>query len=175
MGTYVALLRAVNLGSHARLPMARLRELIAELGYAQPGTYLQSGNAVFTTPIGDAGQVAAALREALAADGVTTEVMVRTGPQLHAVAEAGHPFAAPQVEHAKLQVAFPLEPVTPPQLAGLPVPGGESAMARAGEVFLHYPQGVGTSKLTTATLQRHLGTPVTCRNWKTVCALAQLC
>ena len=65
--------------------------------------------------------------------------------------------------------------MTPSQLRGLPSPGGESALARDGEVFLHYPQGVGVSKLTTATLQRHLGTPVTCRNWKTVSALAGMC
>lgn len=175
MGIYVALLRAVNLGSHARLPMARLRELIGELGYAEARTYVQSGNAVFTTPIEDSGRVAAALREALAADGVSTEVMVRTGAQLRAVVEAGHPFAGPEVEHTKLQVAFPLAAVTPQQLRGLPSPGGESALARGGEVFLHYPQGVGVSKLTTATLQRHLGTPVTCRNWKTVAALAGMC
>ena len=175
MGTYVALLRAVNLGSHARLPMARLRELIGELGYAGVRTYLQSGNAVFTTPIEDAGRVAASLREALAADGVNTEVVLRTGGQLRAVAEAGHPFAAAEVEHAKLQVAFPLDPVTPQRLSGLATPGGESALARDGEVFLHYPQGVGVSKLTTTALQRHLGTPVTCRNWKTVSALAGMC
>ncbi|MEV4730459.1 DUF1697 domain-containing protein [Saccharopolyspora sp. NPDC049426] len=174
MSTFVALLRAVNLGSHARLPMARLREMIGELGWQQPRTYLQSGNAVFTAPA-DAEQVAAALREKLAAEGLVTEVMVRTGEHLRAVAAAGHPFAAPGVEHTKLQVAFPLHPVQTPHVAAMPLPGGESARAADGEVFLHYPDGVGRSKLTTAHLQRHLGTPVTCRNWKTVCALAQMC
>ncbi|GAB3689541.1 DUF1697 domain-containing protein [Saccharopolyspora tripterygii] len=171
----MALLRAVNLGAHARLPMARLRELIGELGYTGARTYLQSGNAVFTAALDDPGRVARSLREALAADGLSTEVMVRTGAQLQAVVESGHPFAGAEVEHTKLQVAFPLDPVTPGRLRGLPSPGGESAMARDGEVFLHYPQGVGVSKLTTATLQRHLGTPVTCRNWKTVSALAGMC
>ena len=174
MSTFVALLRAVNLGSHARLPMARLREMIGELGWQQPRTYLQSGNAVFTAPV-DADEVAAALRETLAADGLDTEVMVRTGEHLRALAAAGHPFAAPGVEHTKLQVAFPLRPVEAHHVAAMPVPGGETARAADGEVFLHYPDGVGRSKLTTAHLQRHLGTPVTCRNWKTVCALAQMC
>ncbi len=174
MNTFVALLRAVNLGSHARLPMARLREMLGELGWQQPRTYLASGNAVFTAPL-EAGAVAVALREELAANGLDTEVMVRTGEHLRALAAAGHPFAAPGVEHPKLQVAFPLHPVTPQQVAAMPVPGGETARAADGEVFLHYPDGVGRSKLTTAHLQRHLGTPVTCRNIGTVRGLAQMC
>ncbi|WP_165944773.1 DUF1697 domain-containing protein [Saccharopolyspora terrae] len=174
VSTFVALLRAVNLGSHARLPMARLREMLGELGWQQPRTYLQSGNAVFTAPLA-ADEVAVSLREKLSADGLDTEVMIRPGDHLRALAAAGHPFAAPGVEHPKLQVAFPLHPVDARRVAAMPVPGGEAARAADGEVFLHYPDGVGRSKLTTAHLQRHLGTPVTCRNWKTVCALAQMC
>lgn len=175
MGTYVALLRAVNLGSHGRVPMARLRELITDLGWGGVRTYLQSGNAVFTSDLTDPEQVARTLRQALADDGLDTEVMVRTGAHLAALAAAGHPLAEPGVEHPKLQVAFPLEPVAPERVRAMPIPGRESVTTSAGEVFLHYPDGVGRSKLTTAHLQRHLGTPVTCRNWKTVATLAQWC
>lgn len=175
MITYVALLRAVNLGSHARLPMARLRELIGELGWGQARTYLQSGNAVFTTDINDPERVAEALRARLSADGLDTEVMIRAGDHVHSLAAAGHPLAAAGIEHTQLQVAFPLTPVTPQRLEAMPIPGREAAVAMHGEVFLLYPDGVGRSKLTTAHLQRHLGTPVTCRNWKTVSALAEWC
>ncbi|MEB3370893.1 DUF1697 domain-containing protein [Saccharopolyspora mangrovi] len=175
MGTYVALLRAVNLGLHGRVPMARLRELITGLGWGGARTYLQSGNAVFTSELADPGQVALQLRHALAADGIDTEVMVRTAEHLTALAADGHPLAAPGIEHPKLQVAFPLEPVAPERVQAMPIPGRETVAAAAGEVFLHYPDGVGRSKLTTAHLQRHLGTPVTCRNWKTVATLAEWC
>jgi uncharacterized protein (DUF1697 family) len=47
MTTYVALLRAVNVGGHASLAMAGLRDSLTGLGYANARTYLQSGNAVF--------------------------------------------------------------------------------------------------------------------------------
>ena len=50
MTRYVALLRAVNLGSHKKIAMPALRELLADLGYADVETYLQSGNAVLTAP-----------------------------------------------------------------------------------------------------------------------------
>jgi uncharacterized protein (DUF1697 family) len=58
MTRYVALLRAVNLGSHKKIGMPALRELLTDLGYADVETYLQSGNAVLTAPGRDAGQVA---------------------------------------------------------------------------------------------------------------------
>ncbi len=47
MTTFVALLRAVNVGGRGTLPMARLRDLAAGLGFEAPQTLLQSGNLVF--------------------------------------------------------------------------------------------------------------------------------
>lgn len=43
---YVALLAAVNVGKR-QMNMARLRQLIAELGYSDVGTYIQTGNLFF--------------------------------------------------------------------------------------------------------------------------------
>jgi uncharacterized protein (DUF1697 family) len=61
MTTYVALLRAVNVGGHASLPMAGLRDSLAGLGYANARTYLQSGNAVFDAASGSLQEHAAAI------------------------------------------------------------------------------------------------------------------
>ncbi len=43
----MALLRAVNVGGANKLAMADLRKILTELGYENPRTILQSGNAVF--------------------------------------------------------------------------------------------------------------------------------
>ena len=48
MSAHLALLRAVNLGSHGKVPMADLRAWLTDLGYGDVATHLQSGNAVFT-------------------------------------------------------------------------------------------------------------------------------
>ncbi|SFS80601.1 DUF1697 domain-containing protein [Saccharopolyspora flava] len=175
MNTYVALLRAVNLGGRGRLPMARLRDILTGLGAGEVRTYLQSGNAVFTSTTDDAAEVAEAVRAALRGEGLDTEVMIRTGEQLAALATVGHPFAADDPDPTHLQVAFPLTPVAGETVAAMPIPARERAQRVDGEIALHYPDGVGRSKLTTAHLQRHLGTPVTCRNWRTVTALAEWC
>ena len=50
MTTYVALLRGINVGGH-QLPMARLRELMADAGATDVRTYIQSGNVLFRHPM----------------------------------------------------------------------------------------------------------------------------
>ena len=47
MTTYVALLRAVNVGGRKSVAMADLRALFADLGFAGVQSLLQSGNVVF--------------------------------------------------------------------------------------------------------------------------------
>jgi uncharacterized protein (DUF1697 family) len=47
MTTYIALLRAVNVGGTGKLPMADLKALCAELGYRRIETFIASGNVVF--------------------------------------------------------------------------------------------------------------------------------
>lgn len=47
MTTYVALLRAVNVGKTNSLKMADLRELCESLGLSKVKTYIQSGNIIF--------------------------------------------------------------------------------------------------------------------------------
>lgn len=47
--TYVALLRGVNVGGHRIVKMDRLRSLVAELGFDNVRTYIQSGNVLFDT------------------------------------------------------------------------------------------------------------------------------
>ena len=47
---HVVLLRAVNVGGTAKLPMAELRRLLEGVGCADVRTYVQSGNAVVRAP-----------------------------------------------------------------------------------------------------------------------------
>jgi uncharacterized protein (DUF1697 family) len=49
---YVALLRAINLGSTNKVPMKDVALMFADAGCASVKTYIQSGNVVFTAPKG---------------------------------------------------------------------------------------------------------------------------
>ena len=44
MTTYIALLRAINVGGHQKVAMTQLREFLVELGFADVRSLLQTGN-----------------------------------------------------------------------------------------------------------------------------------
>lgn len=50
MNTYIALLRAVNVGGTGKLPMSDLKSLCESLGFTKVTTYIASGNVVFNSP-----------------------------------------------------------------------------------------------------------------------------
>src|SRR6185437_1705304 len=57
MASFVALLRAVNVGGTGKLPMTELKAMCAELGFTSVRTYIASGNVGVCQPqVGDRGQ-----------------------------------------------------------------------------------------------------------------------
>jgi len=49
------------------------------------------------------------------------------------------------------------------------------ARGKGRELYLYYPDGQGTSKLTNALIERKLGTSGTARNWNTTLKLLSEC
>ncbi len=45
---YVALLRGINVGGNRKVPMAELRKVFENLGFADVSTYINSGNVIFS-------------------------------------------------------------------------------------------------------------------------------
>src|SRR4029453_13860057 len=85
---YVAFLRGVNLARQRRLDMKALAQLLDDLGYDDSRTFLQSGNAVFTSPR-SAAQVKRKLERGIASElGLETEVFLRTKTELAKVVAA---------------------------------------------------------------------------------------
>ena len=90
--TYIALLRAVNLGGRNRVAMAALRDLVASLGFGDVRTLLQSGNVVFRGPRCSAVALERRLEQATAETlGVTTDFIVRPAAEWQAMI-AANPF-----------------------------------------------------------------------------------
>src|SRR5579872_2852002 len=96
MASFVALLRAVNVGGTGKLPMSELKQICEELGFAGVRTYIASGNVVFESRKSEAA-VKAALEERLAARaGKPVGVLVRTAAEMARVlADNPFPKAAP--------------------------------------------------------------------------------
>jgi uncharacterized protein (DUF1697 family) len=53
MPTYIALLRAVNVGGTGKLPMAELKAMCVAQGFTKVQTYIASGNVVFRAGLGN--------------------------------------------------------------------------------------------------------------------------
>lgn len=144
MTVYAALLRAVNVGGTSILPMKELAALCSGLGFGNVRTYIQSGNVVFDSPLGkDA--VAQELAQALAEKmGKPVDVLLRTAAELRAILKA-NPF--PDAEPSKVAVVFCSDSLPKGWLDLLPIPGPEQVQPGKKEIYIHYPEGMGRSKL----------------------------
>jgi uncharacterized protein (DUF1697 family) len=173
----VAFLRAVNVGGTGRIAMASLRTLAEDIGLGDPKTLLQSGNLVFEA----GGKSPAAVEKLLEREiartlGVDTSVMVRTAAQLKATL-ARNPFPAQaKSDPGRLHVHFLKAAASAAAVAQLraAIKGREIVSGAGRDVFLYFPDGAGTSKLTGAVIARHLGAAGTARNWNTVTKLAEM-
>ena len=109
MTAFIALLRAVNVGGTGKLAMADLKALCEAAGFENPRTYIQSGNVVFASRLGEA-KVKATLEAALAKHmGKPVGVLVRSAKEMEAVLSA-NPF--PKAPGNRVIVTFLDEPAT---------------------------------------------------------------
>jgi uncharacterized protein (DUF1697 family) len=170
--TYVALLRAVNVGGR-RVSMADLRTLFTDLGAEDVVTYVQSGNVVFGSPKKPGPLTNEVEQRIEKAFGIDVTVLLRTQAQLAKVLDA-NPF--PDAEPKGLHVTFLADTPERKLVAGLdPERGAPDEFRVVGrEVYLHCPNGYGRSKLTNAYFEKQLAVAATTRNWRTVTTLSEL-
>ena len=165
MTAYVALLRAVNVGGRV-LKMDELKRVAGELGLESPKTFIASGNLLFTSGEGEAA-VKKALEKALTEHmGKPVDVIVRTAKEMGETVKA-NPFAK---EPGNRVVAIFFDQAPPKEaIAGAKNVANERLAPGKREIYVHYPDGQGRSKL-------KLGTkaPGTARNMNTVAKLAEL-
>jgi uncharacterized protein (DUF1697 family) len=166
MTRYVALLRAVNVGGTGKLPMAELKAMCEEIGFANVRTYIASGNVVFDCELGEEA-VARKLGDRLEAyAGKPVGVMVRTAAEMAAVLEA-NPFksAAPN-----LAFAIFLDSAPPADALGS-MRGKRDEQAALGkrEIYVSYPSGSGQSKLVIPAAKAG-----TARNMNTIAKLVEM-
>ena len=170
-----ALLRGINVGKAKRVAMADLRALVAELGFGDVRTLLNSGNVVYTAPDTPPGEAAARIEEAIRArTGVASRVTVLTAAEV-AEAVAANPWRDEVREPSRLLVTVLRDRADAARLAPLlERDWGTSRLAVAGRIaYVWCPDGVLESPLPDE-LARALGDRVTSRNWATLLKLHAL-
>ena len=166
MTTYVALLRAVNVGGTGKLPMSSLVKMCAAAGFDGTRTYIASGNVVFNSRLKER-RIKALLEERLAAyAGKPVGVLIRSAEEMCAVL-AANPFPG---EPGNRTVAIFLD-AAPAARALEEVRGNRSERLALGarEIYVAYRDGMADSKLVIPAARTG-----TARNMNTVARLAAM-
>jgi uncharacterized protein (DUF1697 family) len=178
MTGYALLLRGINVGGNNRVAMADLRKLLVDLGYENPKTLLNSGNAIIQTDH-KADEVERRVQEAINSElGLAIETLARTHAELQKIVETD-PFKGVATDPSRYAVAFLR---SAPESEGLETFNAVNAETYAPDVwqligrelYLWYPNGQATTKLTGPFWEKKLKVTVTARNWNTLIKLRDL-
>jgi uncharacterized protein (DUF1697 family) len=169
MMRYIALLRGINVGGH-QVKMADLRRLFADLGFADVGSYIQTGNVFFDSDEADRAalrsRIEGHLRTAL---GYEVATCLRTVEEFAAVL-ALDPFAGIELRpDMRFSVSFLAEPVVVEPTLPYTTPKGDFALVRMTpqELFVVWYLVGGRPGSGFGPLEKRYKVPATTRFWHT--------
>ncbi|PTY00250.1 hypothetical protein DB345_01515 [Spartobacteria bacterium LR76] len=166
MPAYVALLRAVNVGGTGKLPMTELKALCEEAGFQDVRTYIASGNVVFRSTLGEKAARSALETRLQAHMGKPVQVFIRTAEEMADVVKR-NPFS--REPGNRVAVLFTDAPLPADPTIGITGQKTEQLALGKRELFILYPNGMGTSRLRLPAEKTG-----TVRNINTVAKLAEM-
>ena len=144
MTTYIALLRAVNVGGTGKLPMAVLKAMCIELGFVNVRTYIASGNVVFESELLAVTAKVMLEGKLEAYAGKVVAVLIRTGLEMASIlANNPFPLSAPN----RVVAIFLDEPPLFSAMHEVVGQNGEEIALGEREIYVHYREGMADSKL----------------------------
>lgn len=172
----ICLIRGINVGGRNMVPMAELRQVCADLGWADVHTYIQSGNLIFRSASAPRSLEDELERAVERRFGVAASVLVRTAAEWQLYMK-NNPYAdacrrEPNLVMLALSKALPRSEAVSALRSR--ASSGERVERVGDALWIHYPAGAGRSKLSPGLLDRFVGSPVTTRNWRTVVKLGEL-
>lgn len=177
MTVQIALLRAINVGGRNQVAMADLRDFLTQLGFGDARSLLQSGNLVFRSDRRSGAALERTLEtEAAKRLGLETDFFVRSAAEWQTIV-ARNPFpeeAERDPAHLVVMILKGAPAAREVKALQDAIRGRELVRADGRAAYVVYPDGIGRSRLTTALLEKKLGTRGTGRNWNTVLKLAAL-
>lgn len=169
MPRYVALFRGINVGKAKRIAMGDLRALLADSGYTDVATLLNSGNAVFSGKSEPVAKHATRIRNAVRDElGVDALVIVKSARDIAAIV-AGNAIVKLATDHSRLLVAVTNDARGIKKLEALMQGswGAEKIHVGKHAAYLWCANGILESKAA-VTLLEGLEDAGTTRNWATL-------
>ncbi len=166
MSTFIAFLRAVNVGKRA-YPMAELREVLTEAGFTDVATHIQTGNVRVGTTMRSRAKVVAALEKAMLTDrGFDVPVVLLTPAELAEVYAEAQDVAAEVSKDSTVTghyLALLAKPPSASVLAQLEARSKEGETVRVGRRVVHLllDKAFHESSTGNAEVERHAGVATT--------------
>lgn len=141
---FVAFLRGINVGGSNLLPMNELSEICAGIGFEEVRTYIQSGNVIFKSELPE-NKLKEKLEKALfKKKGKEIPVAIRSAAQLKTILSR-NPF--PKANPSRVGVLILPKSVPKNLPEEIAISGSEEVIPARREIYIHYPDGMGRSKL----------------------------
>lgn len=173
MPTYVAFLRAINLGPTRKFPKAAIVRACEDAGFTEVETYINTGNVRVTTPMRSVAKVEAALEKAFAdAAGFDVPTVALTQQELRDMAADAQELG--EGHDGRYYVSLLKTAPTAATVRRLDDAGtsGERAVVRGRGAHLLLGDEYHTATLTNAAVEKHLGV-ATNRNLNVIRTLAE--
>lgn len=178
MPRYVALLRGINVGGKNPVPMRALKACFEDAGFEDVGTYIQSGNVVFTGPSSSqtalTDRVERTIRRAFAH--YEASVVVKSRSQMRTVVDKAPKGFGQEPAKYRYDVCFLKPSVTAKQVvASLPTKEGvDRIWAGSGVVYFSRLTSRATSSRLNRVASLSVYQQMTIRNWNTTTKLREL-
>lgn len=174
MATYIAFLRAINLGPTRKFPKESIVRAVEAAGCTEVATYINTGNVRFDTTLRSRAKIEAALEKAFEAEaGFKVPTMVFTQKELREIAEEAATFGHSPGHGGKHYVSLLKETPTAAAIEKLDDSITTEEVARVGGRAVHLLLGDNyhEATLTNVQVEKHLGV-ATNRNLTVIKALA---
>lgn len=164
--SYVALLRAVNVGGTGKLPMRELKRLGEACGFRAVRTFIASGNLLFVSEASETEAGALIEQELEGHFGKRVPVFVRSGEEMAATA-ADNPFT--DDKPSRVMAHFIAEPPVPAMIEAARDVAGERIALGPRCLYVSYGEGIGKTRLKLPAVKQG-----TARNLNSVARIAEL-
>lgn len=166
MSTWHLLLRAANLGSKNKIPMADLRRILTDLGHEEVTTFLNSGNARFTSTQRSAKAIASGVEAAITKElGLKLRACVRSTAEMQKALDG-----VPDLD-GYVVIVFLFDTPKAAALREVLDRDWSPEVVRGNDAVLYIsysPGGAHSSKLQNAVLEKALGVGCTARTPATI-------
>jgi uncharacterized protein (DUF1697 family) len=156
--TYVAFLRAINLGAKRKFPKADIVKAVESIGATDVETHINTGNVRFDLPERSRAKIEAALEQAFEADrGFEVPTIVFTPEELYGIVEDADRFTKDHDGRHYVSLLKQEPPAAAMEKLNEYAAEGERAESGGRAVHLLLGPDYHTAKLTNAPVEKHLG------------------